>query len=308
MSELLKAILSISSLKNYAKSDFEMESLLKRFAIFYDEIILDVSSRRLKDHFINSTYANPWFHSSVDTDFLLDLQRRSDFPFSRLEDYSDLKENIDHRFITVSEQSLFKTLHSYATNRFRYLHPRNEDDYSWYESHYSDICSLRNELLYDFVSNTETSEYFSKSAVNISPTLAKAARLSPSESATPSQLFTTDLLVPNFNELYSWDDLIDLRNDNSIKLFRQKLYSIRNSNDLDKTLFDEMQKDLWSLVDLMKPKTGAEIAFAVAANAPSPIIVNPIGIGKFFLDIQKEKNLLNEKGYLIFLQKVRPNS
>lgn len=93
------------------------------------------------------------------------------------------------------------------------------------------------------------------------------------------ELFSGGLLVPEFDCL-SWDEILELREDRRVKSFRQVVYELMGSGvPLDDALQKRIQDDLWGLAADVRPNIRQSVLAGIGSNLPSPILVNPIGVG-----------------------------
>ncbi|NRD31561.1 MULTISPECIES: hypothetical protein [unclassified Shewanella] len=119
-------------------------------------------------------------------------------------------------------------------------------------------------------------------------------------------LFGDDLLIPNFDAL-SWDQIIELRGDKYIEAFRSMVFEtvIDNPTSVDKALVSQVQKDLWDLASEVKPSITKTFLTGFLGNLPSPLILNPIGIGAAINDTYQAKQRADRYGHVFFIQGIR---
>lgn len=118
-------------------------------------------------------------------------------------------------------------------------------------------------------------------------------------------LFQSDLVIPNFED-FSWDEILELRSDKYIHSFRTVVYDLMKKNvNLDISLLEKVQSDLWSLAEYVKPNVGKTYLEAIGANLPSPIIVNPVGVAMSLRDIYQARQIDKKYGHIYFVQKLK---
>lgn len=304
----MKAIVSISSLNNYSKSDVSLESFLKRYAIFYDEIFIDTEQRNIGQGYCNSTFPEYWFSNKTNEDFISKLINSDIYPFTPLSENKKLKLNIEERFNNFFSDGVSSVIHAYAKNVYKYLHPRNfEDDFGYLLDYEYEIERLRDDLLYDLASNLVLNNKFEDTSINLPPILSRVVKRNHlKNSDLPiATLFSTELVIPDFDSIFDWNDVIELRKDSYITSFREKLKNIKYSKSIDEHLVDELQNSTYDLIDLVKPNKGANLAKAILGNLPLPIPVNPIAIAISLEGLANDKHIEKKYGHLFFLSKVR---
>lgn len=119
------------------------------------------------------------------------------------------------------------------------------------------------------------------------------------------EVFSSELIVPDF-DAYSWNEILELRNDDNIKAFRMVIYGLlQKNNNIDRMLFKKILSDLWSLVTDVKPNVRQTILEAIGSNLPSPIGINPIGIATSLRDICEANCLKRKFGHIFFVQQLK---
>ena len=119
-------------------------------------------------------------------------------------------------------------------------------------------------------------------------------------------LFSNGLLIPNFDEL-CWEQIIELRADNYIEAFRSMVFetAIDNPASLDEALIKKVQSDLWNLASEVKPSITKTALTGFLGNLPSPLILNPVGVGAAIYDTYRAKKRADKYGHVFFIQGIR---
>lgn len=110
----------------------------------------------------------------------------------------------------------------------------------------------------------------------------------------------------------SWESIIELRNSEFTKNFRIKIIELAekysnedNPDQFSNDLTDYIEDSKFDFIGKKIPKTRQSILTGIGSNLPSPILINPIGVASSISDINKNKKIKNEFGWLIFIQKTR---
>ena len=118
------------------------------------------------------------------------------------------------------------------------------------------------------------------------------------------ELFNGGFLIPDFDE-FTWDEILELRDDKYVKVFRNVVYELMgNGVSLDSSLQQRVQADLWRLAADARPNVRQSVLAAIGSNLPSPLVVNPIGVGLALKDIRDNRERENKYGHVFFIQKM----
>ena len=74
---------------------------------------------------------------------------------------------------------------------------------------------------------------------------------------------------------------------------------------VDELLQAKIQRDLWQLASDVEPNVRQSLLGAIGSNLPSPIVVNPIGIGLALKEVFESRLRAKKFGHVFFVQKMR---
>jgi hypothetical protein len=74
---------------------------------------------------------------------------------------------------------------------------------------------------------------------------------------------------------------------------------------LDDALQKRIQDDLWQLAADVRPNIRQSVLAGIGSNLPSPIFVNPIGVGLALKEIWDARERENQYGHVFFIQNMR---
>ena len=147
-------------------------------------------------------------------------------------------------------------------------------------------------------------------AGNLGPQFANAmTNVVKNEGYALNELSQNSNMIPDFSDL-TWDQIFELRKDKCVTNFRDKIETLLKGNpdDLTSSIDSEIISALWDITNYAKPNIATTTLNGILTNLPSPIIVNPYGIGKSIKDGIDAKKLLNDKGWVFFIQKAKVES
>ncbi|WP_370620913.1 hypothetical protein NMD07_19555 [Citrobacter cronae] len=140
--------------------------------------------------------------------------------------------------------------------------------------------------------------------INFAPVVASAVN-SAQHTSNIENLFTTDLIIPSFEEL-TWDQILELREDKYIKAFRKKYFSIEmNDKNIDLELNFDLDSALWDLALQIKPNITKSSMEAVLSNLPLPTVINPFGIYYGAREIIKNYKNKRNHSWIYFIQSAK---
>lgn len=300
---------SFPNIMNFQRSNISMTSIYKRYALMYDEIIFNRHGCPIGDGSFFSSL--PEYISSIVSDESelpkkLALGKNNKFKnlFIDMWDIVDDPENVHteaRNYISENDQIEISNF-SWGRNLI--------DEEMGIQNHrreYKAAAIVGSDITSDLGFNFLLKEKLDSFKVNLAPVISDVFK-STQETSNINSLFTTDLIIPNFEAL-SWDQILELREDNYIKEFRKKIMSLSNSNEkMDEALSRELTTSLWSLADQCKPNMSKSILEVVLSNLPSPTIVNPFGLYcgvKNVIDTKKNKD---EHSWVYFVQSMKNES
>jgi hypothetical protein len=166
---------------------------------------------------------------------------------------------------------------------------------------YKAVATVANDIISDLGFNFLLKHRFDDFGINFAPVISDVYK-SSCDNANVNTLFSTNLVIPNFDQL-SWEQILELREDKYLKAFRQKVHSYKaQQGALDTLLSEELMKNLWDIAEQAKPDVGKAIFETVTSNLPSPTIVNPFGLYYGVRDIVKNSFKMNENSWIYFVQ------
>lgn len=120
-----------------------------------------------------------------------------------------------------------------------------------------------------------------------------------------------DRSIPDFASL-SWEDIMKLRKDGLVGVFRNKMNEFITTLTTDKPdsivvdhFTREIDSTMWELVGSVTPNMPSTILGGIMSNVPLPIPVNPVSIGLAGKDIYEKHKLRSNYGWLMLINKAR---
>lgn len=132
----------------------------------------------------------------------------------------------------------------------------------------------------------------------------------PKEPEHTSEILS--IALPDLKD-YSWDKIMDLRNNTFFDNFRDKISIFNESTNkgdiqLSKEIFEEIKnKDMIEMLQIMRPSPNTKIIKGIASNIPSPIGINPVSVYTAIEDVRKDLEVKNKFGWVYFLLDTRKN-
>lgn len=308
----MKAYSSFPNIVNYERSQIDLISVFKRYALMYENVIFNRYGCPINNLFCNSLsefiafFAIEKNENGSDT-----LHRASSLGknkkfsgiFIDLWDVVENPEQADKDAKLYLSEKKRQEIDTFSVNRNkRDLELGIENHHAEYKAPAivsSDLCS---ELYYNFY----LADLFDDFSINLSPVVSDLID-DMKQQQNINSLFTSSLIIPDFSKL-SWDQILELRTDRHIHDFRTKVLSNLNKNEpIDLALANELQKDLWDLANYCKPDIKKSIFEFVLSNMPIPAPLNPFGLYYSVRDMSKEyKN--QDKNWIYFVQKLNSKS
>lgn len=297
---------SFSNVMNFERSKIPIPSIYKRYALMYDQIIFN-------------RYGCPIGKN----DFFKTLP---DYTSTLASDESDLKNKL-----TLGKNKKFRDLfidmwdlvedpektHQEARNYVSDFDQSEVSKFSWgrnlideqmgihnHHKEYKAAAIVGGDISSDLGFNFLLNEKLKAFKINLAPVVSDALKTAH-ESPDIKTLFTTDLVIPNFEEL-SWDQILELREDKYIKEFRDKILSCNGEGgSIDEIIAKDLNNSLWQLADQCKPNMKKTILEVLLSNLPSPTIVNPFGLYYGAKSIQKTNVNQNTNSWVYFVQSMK---
>lgn len=264
---------------NFRRSNIRTSSMYKRYALLFDRIIFNRFGCPIgeRDLFSNlHEYVSTL--SSEETDLKDKLKLSKNKKFQDL--FVDLWDVVENPEATHNEaQEYVLEFHSSEISKFSWGRNLIDEEIGIYNHHkeYKAAAIVGGDIRSDLGFNFLLKNRFKDFHVNFAPVVAQAVK-SGLQVPEVDKLFTTGLLVPNFEEL-SWDQILELREDKNIKAFRQKFFSVDNQEQpIDRVLSSSLESSLWDLAMQIKPSMGKSSFEAVVSNLPLPTVLNPFGL------------------------------
>jgi len=303
----MNVISSIPSLYNFQREGISLSGLLKRYAILFDQIIFNRHGAPISDGLIGSLSEFVSMFASPEDDrqkrLSLGLNRRFKSLFVDCWDMvSDVEKFESMRFQMVSAESQAR-LSDFCFSEIRRANNLPSNSYAF---DIDDVNQLSGDLYADIGLNLLAVAEGLEVVPSYSPIIGRAlANETQFSGGQCHELFNGGLLIPDFDE-FTWDEILELRDDKYVKSFRNVVYELMNNGtSIEPSLQQRVQDDLWHLAADMRPNVRQSVLGAIGSNLPSPLIVNPIGVGLALKDIRDNRERENKYGHVFFIQKMR---
>ncbi|MFK3663111.1 hypothetical protein ACI2I2_21790 [Scandinavium sp. NPDC088450] len=297
---------SFSNVINFKRSNISIQGIYKRYAILFDKIIFNRYGCPIGNNnlFASLTeYTSTFASDEKDLKKKLNLSKNKKFQdlFIDLWDLFENPESLnnearnyvsEHQSETISKFSWGRTL----IDKEMGIHNHNSE-YKAASIVWGDISS---DLGFNFLLKNNHKNLH----INFAPVVASAVN-SAQQTSNIQNLFATDLIIPNFEEL-TWEQVLELREDKYIKAFRKKYFSIeKNDKNIDLELNSDLDEALWDLASQIRPNITKSIMEAVLSNLPFPSIANPFGIYYGARDTLRNIENKNNHSWVYFIQSAK---
>lgn len=303
----MDVISSIPSLFNFQREGISRDGLMKRYAILFDHIIFNRHGAPIGDFGIESLAEVVSMLISTG-DSLKDrtsLGKNKRFQKLFVDCWDVVKdaerfESMRHGVVPEDARS---RLSKFCFSEVRRVNSLPADSYAF---DIGDVRELSGDLYADIGLNILAEAEGLDVVPNYSPLIGRALENEVAlENGQCHELFNGGLLVPDFDN-FSWDEVLELREDKYVKAFRIAIYELmKGGASLDDALQQKVQADLWELAADMRPKVRQSILAGIGSNLPSPVVVNPIGVGLALRDIRDNRIRENRFGHVFFIQSAR---
>jgi hypothetical protein len=304
----MNVISSMSSLFNFERENISRIGLMKRYALLFDGVVFNRYGAPIGNDDICETLG----------EFVSMLVSTGETPNERKQlgknkrfseifiDCWDLVENpeeFERQKFHVLDEASQKRVGDFCFSEVRRLNGLSSDSYKF------DIDDVR-ELSGDITSDIGLNLLALAEGVDIvpsySPIISRALNSEAQHNGGKTfELFQSDLVIPDF-ESFSWDEILELRNDKYIHSFRSVVHGLlQKEENIDKALIERVQVDLWSLAADVQPNVRQTYLEAIGSNLPSPVIINPIGVAASLRDIYQAKQMERKYGHVYFVQKLK---
>jgi len=303
----MNVISSIPSLFNFQREGISSNALMKRYAILFDKIIFNRHGAPIGDGLIGSLpdFVSMHLSSGENLQERLSLGRNKRFQ-NLFVDCWDMVGNVEKfesmRFQIMSAEARAR-LGEFCFSEVRRDNNLPSESYAF---DIDDVNELSSDLYADIGLNLLAVSEGLDVVPSYSPIIGRALTNETQFSGGQChELFNGGLLIPDF-DTFTWDEILELRDDKYVKAFRNAVYELMgSSNFLDSSLQQRVQTDLWSLANDARPNVRQSVLAAIGSNLPSPLIVNPISVGLALKDIRDNRERDNKYGHVFFIQKMR---
>ena len=304
----MDVISSIPSLFNFQREGISRNGLMKRYAILFDHIIFNRYGAPIGNFGIESlaevvSMLISTGGSSLKERRSLGENKRFKNLFVDCWDVVRDAERFESMRFEVVPESVRTRLGEFCFSEVRRVNDLPADSYAF---DIDDVKELSGDIYADIGLNILAVAEGLDVVPNYSPLIGRALESEMNIAGGQChELFGGGLLVPDFDS-FSWDEVLELREDKYVKSFRKAVYELmRRDVPLDATLQQRVQTDLWNLAADVRPNVRQSVLAAIGSNLPSPIVVNPIGVGLALKDIRDSRERENRYGHVFFIQKMR---
>ena len=292
----MKTITGFSTVMNFERDGIPAHVLYKRLAIFFDEVIFNPRYCPIgrDDLFKTHTdYLAMLVSGSIAAGKTLAKTKGFKSVFINCWDYIEDVEKFETGLENILDKELMNKIFSYAYEK------EMPEGAIIHTKEFKQLCGdmWRDLQLYNGFKEIEPN-----TAGNLSSHFGEAfTDFSRSEGILINELSLNSTQIPDFSEL-SWEQIFELRKDSSIKKFRDKILA---NFDQSKGIDSEIISGLWEIASYARPNIKGTILKGILSNIPSPIIINPVGLGTAIKDTYDDYKLEESKGWLFFIQKAR---
>jgi hypothetical protein len=299
---------SVSSLFNYEHENISREGVMKRYALLFDNVIFNRHGCSIGPGQVAQNLAECISMLIHEADTLQErkkLGKNKEFAkiFVDCWDFVVDVQKFESKVPWALDQNVRERLGEFCHAEIRRTNGLPHDSFKY---DIDDVRVLNGDLFADLGIHKLLLEEGIDLIPSYSPLVGRALQSEYLHNNIECHdLFSNDILVPDFDAL-SWGEVIDLRNDKYLKAFREVIFELASTNkDLDSSLVTKVQSDLWNLVSDSKPNLAKTFLTGIIGNLPSPIILNPIGIGAVLKDTYDAKQLEEKYGHVFFMHKLR---
>lgn len=303
----MDVISSIPSLFNFQREGISRDGLMKRYAILFEHIIFNRYGAPIDNFGIESlaevvSMLISTGESLKDRKSLGRNKRFQNLFVDCWDVVKDAERFESMRYGVVPEEARSR-LSEFCFSEVRRVNGLPTDSY---EFDIDDVKELSGDLYADIGLNILAEAEGLDVIPNYSPIIGRAlANEVALANGQCHELFSGGLLVPDFDG-FSWDEVLELREDKYVKAFRTAIYELMKSGaSLESDLQHKVQNDLWELAADVRPNVRQSVLAGIGSNLPSPIIVNPIGLGLALKDIRDNRLRESRYGYVFFIQSAR---
>ncbi|WP_335993194.1 hypothetical protein [Pseudoalteromonas sp. CH_XMU1449-3] len=297
----MKTIVGLPTIKNFQRCGISPQSLFKRLAIYFDEIVFHSNGCMIENgqtyglasNFLSIVSASDMYEASA-------LASNKEFKNLFVNCWDYLEDADDF------EESLYDSVNNDVLNKiFSYAYEQKQPEGEFIlTKEFKQLCGdmWADIRLYAGFKNLEPNV-----AGNLGPQFANAmTNVANNEGYSLNELSQNSNMIPDFSDL-SWEQIFELRKDKCVTNFRDKIESSLKDNpdNLTTSIDSEIISALWDITNYAKPNIAMTTLNGILTNCPSPIIVNPYGVGKSIKEGFDAKKLLRDKGWVFFIQKAK---
>lgn len=305
----MKIISSLSSLLNFERENVALDNLFKRYALIYETVIFNRWGAPIG--------SNDPFKTVAEFLSVRISSNKNDFPnrmkLAQEKAFRDIF--VDCWDIVPNAENFEKRRRKYHSNNehndlsqfcFKEIRRQNALPADSFEFDINDVNVLAADLRDDVSINLLAESEGFGTTPNYSPLIERAYSNEISSSGSSlHELFENGILIPDFGD-FSWSEILELRNDPTIKQFREIVFKIIDEDgEIDSNFTARIQKDLWNLAKEIKPDIKKSFLSAIATNIPSSFLINPCSVYSFVKEIHDERKMLDKYGHVFFIQRMR---
>lgn len=300
---------SFSNSMNFRRSKINTSSIYKRYALLFDQIIFNRYGCPIgkNDLFSNlNEYVSTLSSEEVELKEKLKLSKNKKFQAL----FIDLWDVVDDPVRADKEaRDYVSEFQSNEISNFSWGRSLIDEEMGIHNHHkeYKAAAIVGGDISSDLGFNFLLKNRHESFHINFAPVVAQAVN-SSQQIPEVGKLFTTDLIIPKFEEL-SWDQILELREDKNIQAFRRKYFSLENRVEpIDEVLSSDLQLALWNLATQIKPNIGKCCLEAVVSNLPFPTILNPFGLYYGAKSVYESYENKKSHSWIYFVQSMRSES
>ncbi|HEY9134647.1 MAG TPA: hypothetical protein VIM85_02515 [Pseudomonadales bacterium] len=302
----MKVYSSFSNSMNFRRSKISTSSMYKRYALLFDQVIFNRHGCPIGkgDLFSNlHEYVSTLASEEEELSEKLKLSRNKKFQ----ELFIDLWDVVDDPEKTHAEaRDYVSEFQADEISNFSWGRSLIDEEMGIHNHHkeYKAAAIVGGDISSDLGFNFLLKNRYNDFHINFAPVVAQSVS-SSQKGPDVGELFSTDLVIPKFEEL-SWDQILELREDKNVHAFRRKLFSLEDQEaPLDEALSSELESALWDLASQIKPDIGKSGLEAVLSNLPLPTILNPFGLYYGAKSVYQNYKNAKTHSWVYFVQSMR---
>ncbi|MCR9309166.1 MULTISPECIES: hypothetical protein [Vibrio] len=272
----MKVYSSFPNKMNFVRSGIDIDSIYKRYALLYDQVIFNRHGCPIggRDEFSDvASYIGCTVAHRGDRNTGLKLARNTAFKslFVDMWDFFDNPEELPYQASSyiapdIAQQVLGYSWFQNALDQEMGIHNHTRESKA--------AAIVGSDISSDIAFNLLLSDKIPDFNMSLAPVIGRAFASSHNID-NEMNLFTTELIIPDFESL-SWDQILELRQDKYIQSFRNKVFNnVGTGVHPDESLHESLEKDLWYLAEQAKPNIEGRLLEMFLSNLPLPSTVNP---------------------------------